>query len=61
MSRARTWSTTSTSPVTVLAAITSGYCSIAACMVAGLVLPWQNSSTNASVCQPSAAGSSRTV
>ena len=47
--------------VTVLAEITSGWRSTAERMTTGLVEPEQNSSTYASVPQPRAAGSSRTV
>ena len=49
----------SASPVTVQASATSGWRRTAAPITSGVVFPPQNSSTYASVVQPSAAGSTR--
>src|SRR3954454_272369 len=61
MSAARRCTSASASPETVYAPITSGCRRVATVICAGVVRPVQNSSTKASVVQPTAAGSMTAV
>ena len=61
MSDARRWTIASAAPDTVYAATTSASGSSRARMRAGVMLPWHVTSTNASVPQPSASGSTTAV
>jgi hypothetical protein len=61
MSAARRCTSASACPETVYAPTTSGCRRVATVICAGVVRPVQNSSTNASVVQPTAAGSMTVV